>query len=458
MTHIEGIAGQLQHVYEEGGPGAKAQHSLARAGMAFTEVLDTLGDVGKGSEQSELQDSTKACERALSALDGAKHALAIALSGVAAYRDLVLGNLSNTDRTTGGGSTPAPGAFRPSAFASTDVSVKWAFRDQRGLHLGGRNMDSAARDTVSALLETRRVRLENLQRLIDTAPNFNEQYAEGLASVQQYFAERGLEIAPVVVLGDEDFDQAQIILSGDADSGTTGFFAGTHLIVRELSNEAKELLGPKVSNQFIMGTTAHEGTHSVKSQPYIGVRNNRGRVWPMVGQTGLHKMDLRDDNRGVQGSFFEEGCADYVRVQFLTSIDQTPRMDGHAIEHNDVTYVGRGLPLTMPGMRTFDLEIPAAYARAATVLDNGRPIIAPGDPGIAGYGVELIDSVVPGFAQTLLEGKTNPAKQAEAIKMINSLDPNLYRQLRSLPYAGGAFVRGLRMIGDAVKKHQSKER
>ena len=458
MTYIEEIAGRLQHIYEDGGPGAKAQDALSNAETAFTTAGNMLAQVGKGSEQSEIPDSTGACDRALNALREATAALTSALGGVAVYRARVLGEISGgprTDLEAANAGTSELSTFKPPAAqpkTPRDTQVNFFYRDENGRICKG-HLDDNIGGQIIAHTEKMTENAVRFQDFIDRTPNLNARYENEIAAAKTYLESRGLTVKPIAVLDNQSFITAsRYTESGENPEVLGGFAYYDRIVVKEPQSE--------LAGQGVTGVIIHEGSHAaVVFDPKIcttEAENEQGEVSIEVSTpSGFHKHRVGGSDAGT---YVEEGYSDWTRVSGLTELGQEPRYDGVAITKTGCTYVGEGHETPLPSLSSTEVIIPARFAMAAESSDsegNGGSLI-PAPSGVAAYGLELLNKEAPGLREAMDASRSDPRKQTTVIKLVNSVQPGLYQKLNKL---GGSFEdakQGLRLIGQAIRDRHSR--
>lgn len=347
--------------------------------------------------------------------------------------------------------------------------------DQRAIHLDQHphpSVEAAVRETAQEIEEHTLA----YQGFIDNKPNLNEKHEEELRYVRETFSELGIEVAPIYVLDSESFQEAirqATKLRGETspnDESSHGFFAYGRIVVQEYDDpDIQSAFGDKL----VVGTALHEAAHSgitrsneaIVTQAVIeqdlatGGLKKFYELKPQGGISGFRKLSARRGEKvRLEGDFIEEGFADSFRVRKMADRDQETYIGDRKIIIDDIRYVGEYAELTDAEKEDGFLNVPAKYGEikitdpwtdAALIMDN--------DAGLAAYGIDMLDSHMPGLFDKMIESRRNPALQAEVIAMINDIQPGLYTKLRKLAYTPEDFQEGVRIIQGAIARKESSQ-
>jgi hypothetical protein len=316
--------------------------------------------------------------------------------------------------------------------------------------------------------------IEAFQSFVDSTPNQNNDYAEELALVHDYFEAAELEIAPIVVLDRNDFRTASLLGSHDNGSTLAGFFLfGRTIIANDEDPGRRRLFGTDI----ILGDMFHEAAHSTGFKTEKAMVLDRGsyaveneglqaggrNITPFLS-VGMYKVQ----GYGWRGiarvdEFLEEAFAELTRVRGLSSLGREQRADGEEAyayydedeDEYELCYVGADLHRPLVNPRSGTVNIPMRFIRGAKKLDGGRVASVPSFCGVAAYGLDMLDQEVPGLYDAMLASRADPRQQAVVINMINSVEPGLYRTLRPMPYSISGFKAGTVAIDKAIQtKHR----
>lgn len=321
----------------------------------------------------------------------------------------------------------------------------------------GEYPDPAIQSTIEAQSEIKdrnRDRSKaNFQATVDIS-NLNDKYADALALTEKYFANEGLEIAPLRVIKRDTLQRAYNV-AGQSDDGEE---EGRSINERALIIENKEMV-KMFGDDFVLGIALHEAAHSTSGGGEKLIRTVRERDRRVslggiaINERSFGKADLRKETEyKVIGDFWEEAFADLTRVRALRTLGRVHDIDGNSrpfepVEGVTMVTVPNGTRVDQPNVISF----PAEFAMAAkTVEDNNWSAKAP--PNYAAYALELLDNHTPGLYEDLKAARTNPVRQRDAIQKIESLRPGLYRELRDLEYNEKDFVRGLMSVLEALEE------
>lgn len=320
----------------------------------------------------------------------------------------------------------------------------------------GEYPDAAMQATIEAQSEvkdSRRDRSKAFQATVDIS-NLNDTYSDALALTEKYFANEGLEIAPLRVIKRDTLQRAYNV-AGQSDGGEEEGRSvnGRALIIENI--EMGELFG----DDFVLGIALHEAAHSTSGNDEKLIRTVRERDRRVslggiaISERSFGKADLRRETEyKVTGDFWEEAFADLTRVRALRALGRAHDIQGAT---NPFTTEGGVVVKGVPNESNHDdhdsITLPAEFALLSRSLPDKNQIVT-SPPNFAAYALELLDTHTPGLYEDLKAARANPTRQRDAIQKIESLRPGLYRELRDLEYNEKDFVRGLTSVLEALEE------
>lgn len=291
--------------------------------------------------------------------------------------------------------------------------------------------------------------------------NLNQTYGPTINLIEGYYAAKGLKISPVRVVEREAFERAYKI-SGETMDPQDVDTQGEHKFGRSIVVRNKEMEA-EFAEDFVLGIGLHEAAHSLFRdgnkiwQTTEGVPNNTSIGG--VAVQGLIKADLRRNSSHKNvGMFWNEAFADLTRVRALRDLKRS-----HDIEKESQPFKANAesemvfIPNGAHSERHSAIAIPAEFSLLAKTV-RGKNMIASSAPNFAAFALELLDSCVPGIYDDFLASATDPRRQADAIKKIESIRPGLYRELSILRYSEEDFKRGLTVACGAVQQSEASDR
>ena len=316
---------------------------------------------------------------------------------------------------------------------------------------------------VENRVESSTQRKETFLRYVDTAPNHNAEYQEVIDFVDSQFAQDGLEIAPIVILDRDNFEQACEISGRPVGEKNYGRYAtGRSLIQDEPKPGIKEEFG----DDYTVGIALHESAHStaletgdivtskVVTEKAVGsTALEATRYFQHIsGTSGFNKYKWEDSKVRAIGNYWEEAFCDLTRVRYLERIDREPKADGEekVFAERGIRYAGEGVKAPIIDKENDLVTVPMKFSLCTNSEEGSELNVLFSQPGIAAYGLELLDGQVPGLFEAMQSSRKEPGKQREVIKMINNVQPGLYKKLRDLPYSDKGFEEGLRTIVQAL--------
>lgn len=325
----------------------------------------------------------------------------------------------------------------------------------------GNYPDAAMQSTIetqSQIKENKRERSKaNFQATVDIS-NLNDTYLDALALTEKYFANEGLEIAPLRVINRGTIQRAYDV-AGQSEGGDKDK-QGQNVNGRALIVENKEM-GKLFGDDFVLGIALHEAAHSTSGNDERLIRTVREHDRRVslggiaINERSLGKADLRKESEHrITGEFWEEAFADLTRVRALRALGRTHNIQGNT---NPFTTEGGVIMRGVPNESTHDnhenVILPAEFALLSRSLPDKNQIVT-SPPNFAAYALELLDNHTPGLYEDLKAARTNPTRQREAIQKIESLRPGLYRELRDLEYNEKDFVQGLTSVLEAIETQE----
>jgi hypothetical protein len=317
---------------------------------------------------------------------------------------------------------------------------------------------------VENQIESSTQQKEAFLRYVDTAPNHNAEHQEVIDFVGSQFAQDGLEVAPIVVLDGDNFKKACEASGRPAGEKNYGRYTmGRSLVEDEPRPGFKETFG----NDYTVGIALHESAHStapdtgdiVTSKAVVergigGTALGATRYFHHIaGLSGFHRYKWEGNEAKTVGNYWEEAFCDLTRVRYLERTGREPKADGEekVFAERGVRYAGEGVKAPVIDKENDLVTLPMKFSLCARSEEGSEPDVLFSQPGIAAYGLELLDERAPGLFETMQSSRKEPSKQREVIKMINNVQPGLYKQLRDLPYSDEGFEEGLRTIVHALE-------
>jgi hypothetical protein len=330
----------------------------------------------------------------------------------------------------------------------------------------GPSPEQEALDWADSLISERGKKRGGFLEYVDTAPNLNGEYKKEIDLVKAQFARDGVKIAPIVVLDKKHFMEACAINgSRISDKNYGKFLNGRSLVQAEPRPGIKEEFG----GDYVLGVAMHESAHSTDPDTRDVLTSKRvvEEVETALGDTALQANRYFEAATGFSGflkykwegskmrgvgNYWDEAFCDLRRVRSLERIGREPKADGKDLvfEERGVRYVGEGIEAPIIDKESDLVNVPIKFSLAAHAGEDGEPHVLFGEPGIAAYGLDLLDKRVPGLFEAMQASRKNPGQQREVIKMINSVHPDLYRRLRDLPYSDKGFGEGLEVVAQAL--------
>lgn len=307
-------------------------------------------------------------------------------------------------------------------------------------------------ETQSRLKERKRNNSKaNFQATVDIT-NLNNTYSDALALTEKYFANEGLEIAPLRVIKRDTLQRAYSV-AGQSDEGEE---EGRNINSRALIVENAEMI-ELFGDDYVLGIALHEAAHSTNGDDETIIRTVQERDRRVslggiaINKRSLGKADLRRETEyKVTGEFWEEAFADLTRVRALRALGRVHDLEANSrpfepIEGVTIVTVPNGTNVNQSNVISF----PAEFAMAAKTIDTDN-WSAKSPSNYAAYALELLDNHTPGLYDDLRAARTDPTRQRDAIQKIESVRPGLYRELRDLEYNLHDFVRGLTSVLDTL--------
>lgn len=301
--------------------------------------------------------------------------------------------------------------------------------------------------------------LQHFLTTLESTPNLNEKYAAEIAAVHSLYASKGLEISPITVLDPGHFATINALLGNSTESG--GFNAMGQIVLREYDEPDSPLAAT-----YILGNALHESAHSTAAQrrslvateydPALGKTD----IYPMRNDytNNLHKFYFTSgEGYNYLGIFPEEAFADLSRVRGLQQLGRNICANNSWIALHDfgIRYINEDVAHIVGPAEDGTLDIPVRFTYFFAVNEDGTYEFDSNDPGVAAYGLELLDQHLPGLFEQMEQARKDPTLQRIIIRRIESIRPGLYPDLRSLRYNIDDFKQGVRWIQDAIQAQET---
>ncbi len=321
--------------------------------------------------------------------------------------------------------------------------------------------DPAVQATVEYRDRARARDVVNFQTTVDIG-SLNSKYKGIVSTVEKYFADIDLSIAPIRVITRETLLRAYKVAHMSVND-VIGSEGGRNINHRALVIEDKEMLD-FFGEDFILGIMLHEGAHSSGDREEIMVRTVdeiTERRTKMGGTAielgGWGRIDRRADApQATTGEFFEEAFADLTRVRAQRSMYKTHDLEGASRTRQLVgDTLLRVVPNGQGGRDGSTINLPAEFSMATKSVD-GANWHATSSCNFASYALELLDNHIPGLYEDFVVARRDPRMQARAIYKIESLRRGLYGDLRDLPYSDEGFGAGLKLVIDTLDNAAKK--
>lgn len=302
----------------------------------------------------------------------------------------------------------------------------------------------------------------NFQATVDMG-NLNNKYEGTVSTVEKYFADIDLSIAPIRVITRETLLRAYKVAHVSV-SDVIGSEGGRNINHRALVIEDKEMLD-FFGEDFILGIMLHEAAHSSGNREDLMVRtvDEINEHYTEMGRTtifelgGWGRIDRRADApQATTGEFFEEAFADLTRVRAQRSMYKTHDLEGASRTRQLVgDTLLRVVPNGQGGRDGGTINLPAEFSMATKSVD-GANWHATSSCNFASYALELLDNHIPGLYEDFVVARRDPRMQARAIYKIESVRKGLYNDLRDLPYSDEGFGAGLKLVIDTLDNAAKK--
>lgn len=206
--------------------------------------------------------------------------------------------------------------------------------------------------------------------------------------------------------------------------------------------DANDYLRRTMITSQLIHEMAHESSRVRRMFIFSETDPDDNRAHGICLTMGMMAMDLTRGSRNVTGNFFEEAFAEIVASRWREATIPGYQ-DNEAVLFK--TYCG--------------VELPVKYhSPDRELIEHGPVTTNAGYAAIAAYGVELISDFIGVDIFELMKLARQPATETaakrEIVKIINSVQPGLYKQLRDLKYDDdlGEFEQGLAAIKTAISK------
>lgn len=327
--------------------------------------------------------------------------------------------IPSRDNLGGGGEAASTKASQitqepQTARKTMDKKAKGVHYEPGRIYIDNHPTDPSVNETTRRLIGEHESRKREFKDFLDTAPNLNDKYASELTQIREAFDEEDLEISPIVILNQEEFEKAlRIVESAATPDQFNAFYAWDRVIVKEHtpSGSAEEV---DFSREMTFGLTIHEAAHSSQGAArHIVVSKLVADPQPIrhihagmeVGGFRWYKAQ-EDGETKIVGDFWEEAFADLTRVKLLEKLGREPRADGGVLEHPDlegdiIRLVGEGANLPSPEPDQEKISLPTKFAGAAKVFSGGGAASFVMPSNFAAYGLDLLDQQSPGLYEKM---------------------------------------------------------
>jgi hypothetical protein len=346
------------------------------------------------------------------------------------------------------------------------MNIEAVHHEIKGIYFN-QHPDPQAEQFAAGLVAQENAKQAQLIGNLAHTPNLNAMYAQELLAARDYFTSKNLQPRPATVFSYQNYAAVTEPIQQHQEPDNEAVFHQGYSIVGESSiPDFGEFFD---QHDYILGLLLHEGAHGTMTDGRaLLVSNNaeipaneidvaveaiKNRIFMTTNVGGFEKYKANADGTiTVQGAFIEEAFADFTRVQGLIELGREPKIDGHAAASTQgYQVVGKGaIPDMHPAAPA--LYLPAAFASAARIQENGAVATFVTPPNFAAYGLSLLNTHVPGLVEQMEESRRNPANFKNVINMIDSVEPGLYSELRELPHMREGFIKGLEVIQDAISQ------
>lgn len=340
---------------------------------------------------------------------------------------------------------------------------------------GVEHSDPATEERIAELQASQARIQEQFEELFETLPNRNEQYAAGLEVLRDQLTNDFGEAAgetPVKVLSPKNF--AKLCNSTDSPFPPRQLHAYVrdNLIAIRAGDAYKKLYG----DDYVTAIGLHEGAHAARtdvrdvyySKELPAHAQAGGSSEPEIGMIEVGGMiEIALDANGTeieQGYFWEEGLVDEYRVR--TSLERG--LGFWPADYGEGLPMGEGVFVDFAGNDCSDrathinsdtgaLVLPSRYLYAAGIK-NGLTRCEVSWPGMAAYGIRLLDEQSPGLYNDMLQSRVSSAARERAKAAVNSISPGLYDELARLPYSATGFSKGLARVVEVLGEENRRVR
>jgi len=341
------------------------------------------------------------------------------------------------------------------------MTIESVHHDPDGIHVDS-HPDANVQEYLAGLQAQEADRLKRFVDAWDHTPDVTAaEYADELEATHAYFAGRDLPTTPTKVFDPENY-RAVIETLGDGPRPYAFYLNGRATIC--------SVPGPGFDERFnlkdvVLGMMLHEGAHgTMVDNGYLLVSALRAspedpevmdRHSRHVLRSGFRKYKVEADGTiKSQGSSLEEAFADLERTRALQEMGREPKLDGLSGNDpaKDTQVIGVGGQATS-GPEAGTIVLPAAFAFAAQVHEDGTAHASLAAANYAAYALHLLNMRVPGLFEQMEKARRDPASFREVIRMINSIQPDLYRNLRELQDSEEELRAGLRLVQNTLYWH-----
>ncbi len=322
----------------------------------------------------------------------------------------------------------------------------------------GEHPDPAAREALDRHRRAIAKELGEIDEALEAAETHNDDYASELSHVRQVltrdFGER-VGAAPMYILGEDDFSKID-------GSKIRGLDKAGRIIVCEYTNR-RMLFGKRP----VVSTLLHEGAHERAG--------DRRMLSTSYTEPGIHlpwrgviKYDTRhaavnelthlevDPKHGFvkRGAYFEEGFVESYAIRATNEILGSiavicpPFTFTLASDGKNLVGFSDGVTASPPHYDKGNdcLYVPWRYAYAVGADEDRNIFINPQDTPIAAYGIDLLDTQLPGLYSEMARSHTDPALREYIKERVDGIEKGLHKRLASLPYSYTGLREGTKII------------
>ncbi len=150
-----------------------------------------------------------------------------------------------------------------------------------------------------------------------------------------------------------------------------------------------------------------------------------------------------------KGSFFEEALAEYIKGQFILKHGE------QLLENfkNKFSYIPKGTSLKdLAGVTDSSFEELTSYQIPLKYMHINNQKLEFPPSAIAAYSLENLSAIEPKLIPALLKGRQDVNGLRDVVKIVDSISPGLYTELRALDYDSKDFLKGLLRVNQVMEK------